>query len=345
MDSFFSDFFQDTDIYSKDELTTLQSLEHTFQKLDISDDHQRQVLVEALKIVTDRPVLSPDVSSLILSREKRFVGILKDPELNQRGLHLFRIVFAHYMETKRIARVPEPTIDTGLNIDTYRSHGIALIHDFLGMASAQEIKREIQDFPISVHKTPDNIVGRHQATHPNLAALLTRSKLPFIISHAFGTTVHDPEFLDLYGNNTFVQRVLNRPNEEDRQKLFHSDTFFSAIKFWYFPEEVTLSAGPLWYVPNSFLPGANRLSWEYAEANKVALNSFEAWRDRDHAEGSFRINERELEDLDCQAKPMVVPADTLVVTNVRGFHKRGDAMAETTRNAVHGSLRRADPFH
>ena len=39
-----------------------------------------------------------------------------------------------------------------------------------------------------------------------------------------------------------------------------------------------------------------------------------------------------------------VPANTLVVANVFGFHRRGHTEEQVVRDAVHGSVRVSNPF-
>jgi hypothetical protein len=63
-----------------------------------------------------------------------------------------------------------------------------------------------------------------------------------------------------------------------------------------------------------------------------------------HAEGSLRVLPHELKQMNLEEKNMVVGRDTLVIANVFGFHRRGEALVESTRNAVHGSIRLERPF-
>jgi hypothetical protein len=80
-----------------------------------------------------------------------------------------------------------------------------------------------------------------------------------------------------------------------------------------------------------------RLNWEYRR-------SLEASGPGGDKGGSFRITEDELRDLG-YPEPTVftVPANTLIVGDTHGFHRRGDAVPGTERFAVYGGMRRS-PF-
>ena len=61
------------------------------------------------------------------------------------------------------------------------------------------------------------------------------------------------EIYDKFRQNTFFQRLQHVPDDNDEQKVIHSDTFFPAIKYWYFPEDVMEADGPFHYVPYSVI--------------------------------------------------------------------------------------------
>ena len=64
-----------------------------------------------------------------------------------------------------------------------------------------------------------------------------------------------------------------------------------------------------------------------------------------HAEGSLRVFEHELLEMNLSnPKSYSVEANTLVVANTFGFHARGKVSTEKIRQAIHGSIRLAQPF-
>ncbi len=148
---------------------------------------------------------------------------------------------------------------------------------------------------------------------------------------------------NVFYQQSFRQHLLNLPDDNDDQKVFHSDTFFHCVKFWYFPHAVSEDEGAFWYVPWSPVITDKLLDWHRARVEDLKNSNVENWRGAGHVEGSFRISEEEIKEIGLTATPVVVEQDTLVVANVFGFHRRGDTKKPTNRLAIHGSIR-LEPF-
>jgi len=56
------------------------------------------------------------------------------------------------------------------------------------------------------------------------------------------------------------------------------------------------------------------------------------------------VSEEEMKSMGVTPKTFTVPANTLVIANVFGFHRRGHTDKEVLRDAVHGSIRVNNPF-
>lgn len=145
-----------------------------------------------------------------------------------------------------------------------------------------------------------------------------------------------------FWRGAYRQHLVNRPHDGDEQKVFHCDTFFPALKFWYFPEAVDEGAPE--YVPGSPALTPALLDWHRHQAAAIKTGRVEAWRGRGHREGSLRIAEQEIAALGLAPTRLACPADSLLIVNVFGFHRRGPVSAERRRLALHGSIRFADPF-
>ena len=78
----------------------------------------------------------------------------------------------------------------------------------------------------------------------------------------------------------------------DLQKVLHRDTFFRALKFWFFLRPVQPQDGPFEYVPGSHRLDPSRLRWEQATATAAAEQ-----RRQPDVSGSFRIREESLAEL------------------------------------------------
>ena len=118
----------------------------------------------------------------------------------------------------------------------------------------------------------------------------------------------------------------------DLQKDLHRDTFFRALKFWIFLRPVTEQDGPFEMVPGSHRLTTARLRWEQATASAAIQH-----QQQPDVSGSFRIRE---EDLDPLGLPppvaLTCPANTLVLADVFGFHRRGRALPGRERLALYG---------
>ena len=144
------------------------------------------------------------------------------------------------------------------------------------------------------------------------------------------------EVIGLPMNPRKLELYLTRHGEEsetpDLQKDLHRDTFFRAIKFWFFLRPVAPDDGPFEYVPGSHRLTQSRLNWEQAKANAAILH-----RRPPDSSGSFRIQEQDLAALDLPAPvSLACDANTLVLADVFGFHRRGAARPGRERLALYG---------
>ena len=144
------------------------------------------------------------------------------------------------------------------------------------------------------------------------------------------------EVIGLPMNPRKLELYLTVHGEETRtpdlQKELHRDTFFRAIKFWFFLRPVALEDGPFEYVPGSHRLTRQRLAWEQSKANAVI-----ATRRPPDSSGSFRIREHDLPGLGLPPPVSVTcEANTLVLADVFGFHRRGAALPGRERLAIYG---------
>lgn len=145
--------------------------------------------------------------------------------------------------------------------------------------------------------------------------------------------------LPVRASNVRIYETINGDEAEnhDIQKDFHRDTFFSSMKFWYFIDEVTEANGPFVYVPGSHKLTAQRIHWE----NRMARAAVARKQQTGSAGGgAFRIAEDELGELGLSApKALTVPANTMVIADTLGFHRRGDAEPGARRISIYSSNR------
>ena len=117
----------------------------------------------------------------------------------------------------------------------------------------------------------------------------------------------------------------------DNQRLAHRDTFHSCIKMWFSLSDVTQEDGPFYYAPGTHKVTRQRRQWEYQRSLYAA---------RHNLGGAFRIDDDEIpERFGVELQPYPVAENTLVLADVRGFHRRGHATSGRERLSIYGSFR------
>jgi hypothetical protein len=167
---------------------------------------------------------------------------------------------------------------------------------------------------------------------PDLAALLRSRRWRGLMRYVAATR-SEP----LY----YIQTIITHSDwtGDDPQTSVHADAFHPSMKAWLFLGDVALEDGPLTYVAGSQKLTPERLAWEEAKALQAP-----AGLDRLSARGSFRIETAELQSLDLpQPTSFAVPANTLVVADMFGFHARGAATRPSVRVELWAYSRR-NPF-
>ena len=141
-------------------------------------------------------------------------------------------------------------------------------------------------------------------------------------------------------NNTFFQSViLNKASDKkDPQQNFHIDTFYPSFKFWFFPEAVSLDDAPFEYVEGSHCLPSKAVTHFSERYQDNALGSGYSISP-DNMEGSLRATENDITRMGLLSKKVVVSANTLVIANVGGFHRRSLNTNNVHRNAIHSSIR------
>lgn len=179
--------------------------------------------------------------------------------------------------------------------------------------------------------TLNRFIRTDPATMPELSKFCRNSALSDLSRLIVGLPVR--------AGNVRIYETVNgdEAKNHDIQKDFHRDTFFSSMKFWYFIDEVKEADGPFIYVPGSHKLTARRIAWE----NHMARAAIAQKRQTGHAGGgAFRIGEDELGPLGLgPPRALPVAANTMVIADTLGFHRRGDAVPGTRRLSIYSSNR------
>jgi len=290
----------------------------------------------------------------ILTRSKDLNNpVLGSKLLNKLGLHLFRVNLAERCtrQRRRFNHNSASNWQTNLVRD-----GAVAIKNFLPDDVFQAVKGEAEtaavdashDVPIQQRQgkgfgpkqyhdwgfdrcdggTLNRFIDIEPARHPEAYKF---SHLPVLSDLTLATGGRRQKSNHMW----FYQTIHgDEKNSTDQQKIFHRDTFFRSIKFWFFVHPVTSNEGPFCYVPGSHHLTPERRAWE----KKKVLEALE--KPKGKRSSSFRIADTEIKALGLKAPHLfTVPENTLVMADTFGFHCRGAALAGAERLAIYGNMR------
>ena len=249
-------------------------------------------------------------------------------------MHIERAEKAYEAQLQRRAKYGYKTLYS----KEFDQQGIVVISNFMNDMTG--FVEEIEKFPIAENKNEYNLLVYSLKFSTRWKSDI--ADLYEIVKDCHALPTLDPQFKQ----NTFFQRLQNSPDNNDVQKVMHMDTFFPTVKFWFFPQDVTIEDGPFCYVAGSNILTDKRKEWMRKQWEDIIDDKVDPRRTYGHAEGSLRVFDEELIEMgfdpECKAYP--VKANTLVIANTFGFHARGEVSNTVIRQAIHGSIRLLQPF-
>jgi len=291
----------------------------------------------------------------LISSEKSFARKwIGHAKLNEYGLHKARIRLADACLAARRFQ----DLGTPANFGTFLRDGIVALPNYLPTDAFTAIKKEaLESFAAAADTYP--IVGntvrkgfgdkqpfpggfdRYDGGTLNRFLDITEEKTPacFKFASALGIsqlyrkaagTIRRPGKFQLY------QTVHGDDGANpDNQKLLHRDTFHSAVKLWYFFKDVEPEHGPLDYVVGSHKMNDKRLKWEHQKSVRASSG-----RPGVTQGGAFRATPADLRYMGLpQPTSFPVKANTLVIADIRGFHRRGHAETHSERLGIYANFR------
>jgi len=282
-------------------------------------------------------IFGEDPDPVVFTGHKFFLTKVVHPlfarvDLMEKGLHIFRMVFARHAHQLRHK-----------GFDEFDGKGIMTFEDFLPENLVDKIIDEISDFPMHENLQDTNnsfIINNY--TH--LSDLLHGTEIFNKCVKAVHRPLHDTAAKSHFMKTSYVQCLRNNPNNGDIQKVCHSDVFYPCLKYWYFPQGVAENQGPFMYAKGSTSITEEQLDYFYRESVAVCNDTWDRKRNKGHGEGSFRALPEDLEAMNLELEPVAVKPNTLVIADTSGWHCRGEVTTPSIRKALHGAIRVETPF-
>lgn len=262
--------------------------------------------------------------------------------LNICGLHVARLTLAHAIFAMR-QYILAPLVSRA-DFRDYRRNGFLVKEGFLPQAAFDALVNEARNYNGEAYRClqGDTITWRAFLSPDNLTRLPACTALidnkAYINLLKFCSAKNEyPLF--------YIQQIQNgfrtTSTVSDPQKILHADTFQPTMKAWLFLEDVAMDQGPFTYVPGSNRLTWKRLKWEYKKSIDACSRE-----DGYSEKGSLRIDDAELPLLDLPpARGFAVKANTLVIADTCGFHRRGDVRDGKSTRLEIWSMLRLNPFN
>lgn len=278
----------------------------------------------------------------VLTGAKDFRGnpVLGSERLNRWGLHRARARWAQSLGDAR-RWLMSPWVHAQ-DREAYRQQGYVRLDGFLSESAWQQLCQELAELrihAIEMCQPPAttrrfNLDDANCAQFPVLHGLIRNRRLLWVLRYAAG----------YWGTPIAAVQVIHTDAAQaqgphDPQTEWHTDTFHSTAKAWFFVHPVQAHEGPFGYVPGSHRRTPKRLQWEHEQSQQAARHP-----NLLHAKGSFRLTPEDLAGLD-YPEPVLgtTRGNTLVVADTSGAHRRTPSHQASVRVEVYFSLRR-NPF-
>ena len=162
---------------------------------------------------------------------------------------------------------------------------------------------------------------------PAIKKFAKNKKLIRIIAAAEGVKVVD-QFSKLDLETT---KFGDPSRDNDLNVPFHADVHFHSHKILFYINDVKLDGGPFIYCKNSHKNNFDRLLFELMRG-QLKDSHEETWRIQKHLDKNFF--RKYFQKLKKQEYKVACPANTLVIANVHGFHKRGESISGVERSLI-----------
>ncbi len=279
------------------------------------------------------------ISNLAIARFFTADKFIKNPLLNAMGAQVARIVAAQAIYRLRRGKPVDTELDEYLG--KLQREGYVAIPDFLPPAEFAALRDE----SLAALRSPDTPKADLFHGQTRVRRILLKGAMTTALPTASRVTADSriAALLSAIEKRPVLASRCHRAIEEvthgplsvpDPENSLHSDTFHNTHKAWLYLSDVGEREGPL-----AFVPGSHRIDGPLLGAN----HRYYAGIHRSKLPASRRIEAAEVEQRKLREISFAVPANTLVIANTFGYHRRLRGAEGAQRFALHVSVR-TQPF-
>jgi hypothetical protein len=270
--------------------------------------------------------------------------VLNNFFLNLFGIQVIRIFVSNFFLKIRRIFLFLPKKDHK-DILFFKKNGYLQINNFLNKKDFNLLKKDFENKSkkfkdIYKGKSRDKIVDKFKFDITKRSKIIKKisedKRLKNLIEYAEGKKLI---FKDKYKKNIFIwfeRIVINTKNSidginKDPQTLLHRDTFYQTTKIIFYLNDVNTKSGPFVYSPGSHKLNIRKILTEYLNS---ILNKDKCIRYKNN----FFYDHYKRNEL-----PLVGKANSLIITNTNGFHRREKIRNFSERKTLRFSFR-FNPF-
>ncbi len=252
--------------------------------------------------------------------------------LNRMGAQVIRAVVARAIYNTRRAAEDRSVQEY---VDELTRDGMVMIPNFLRQDQFENLRHEATQ----LLERPDKVILQHG---PNRLEQVVIKEAERTACPAIAQFYDDPRFVGIMsavekrpldatiGSRALEHLIQGPAGGHDPESDLHSDIFFNTHKAWLYLKDVDTEIGPLVFVKGSHRLSLGQLGYLYQESVS-------------RSKGSRRITPEELLRLGLEETVLVCKANTLVIANTCGYHRRLRGEPGRERLALHWSVR-LNPF-
>jgi len=254
--------------------------------------------------------------------------------LNRLGVQPLRAIAARALYKMAPVKVPTDIVDKYKEL---QQNGYAMWPNFLPADQFAKLKAEVQNVFQKKHpKTASRQAGKNtfstlylsQAANelPETKRFNDHPTIKAIMEAATKTDLNE-----LYCHYEYlVQGTHPQGDDDPYADMLHSDYFANTYKAWLFLTDAKMENGPFAFAKGSQSLSIKRLGWLYQDS--VNENS-----------GSLRFRSHEVAGSGLDEHAVECPANTFIVVNTHGFHRRLAGKTGSERLSI-GFGARVNPF-